>query len=82
MAQRALWLPWRRDRAADAQTATAGEATTPAPGAAASANGAGATDELRARREEIARDSGRVASVGRGEGAYRGAAGRVGVNAE
>ena len=54
MAQRALWLPWRRDRAADAQ-ATTSEAAAPAARAAASANGAGATDELRARREEIAR---------------------------
>ncbi|MDX6582079.1 MAG: ribonucrease [Solirubrobacterales bacterium] len=49
MAQRALWLPWRRDRA--------GQATAPAEVAqsAASGNGAVAADELRARREEITR---------------------------
>jgi ribonucrease Y len=44
MSQRALWLPWRRDREPVA------EATVAAPQAAS-----GATDELRARREEIAR---------------------------
>ena len=43
-----LWLPWRRDRS----DATSEEARPAAP---ASSNGAGATDELRARREEIAR---------------------------
>jgi ribonucrease Y len=48
MGQRALWLPWRRDRAA-AQP----ESTAPGDGAG---QGAAATgDELRARREEIAR---------------------------
>ncbi len=48
MAQRALWLPWRRDRAESE--------TTPAePGSGAAGNGAVAGDELRARREEIAR---------------------------
>ncbi|HLM32138.1 MAG TPA: ribonuclease Y [Solirubrobacterales bacterium] len=45
MAQRALWLPWRRDRAAPQQPANAG-----AKPAAPSMDG-----ELRARREEIAR---------------------------
>jgi ribonuclease Y len=45
MAQRALWLPWRRDRAATQQSADL--AATPA---APSMDG-----ELRARREEIAR---------------------------
>jgi ribonuclease Y len=50
MAQRALWLPWRRDRAEiDATPAEAGAS------AGAAANGAGPADELRARREEIAR---------------------------
>ncbi len=49
MAQRALWLPWRRDRAADP------DAAPERASGAASANGAGASDELRARREEIAR---------------------------
>ena len=48
MAQRALWLPWRRDRAE-------AEATEADAGMGASGNGAGATEELRARREEIAR---------------------------
>ena len=48
MAQRALWLPWRRDRAE-------AEATEAEPGTGASGNGAGPADELRARREEIAR---------------------------
>ena len=48
MGQRALWLPWRRDRAAsDAEAAVAGDGAGPA--------GAGVSDELRARREEIAR---------------------------
>jgi ribonuclease Y len=47
MAQRALWLPWRRDRAESEPTQ--------AEGGVPSSNGAGATDELRARREEIAR---------------------------
>jgi ribonucrease Y len=48
MGQRALWLPWRRDRAT----------TEPAAGAASDGAGQAATapsDELRARREEIAR---------------------------
>jgi len=45
MAQRALWLPWRRDRAAPQQSADPG-----AKPAAPSMDG-----ELRARREEIAR---------------------------
>ncbi|MET0957298.1 MAG: ribonuclease Y [Solirubrobacterales bacterium] len=49
MAQRALWLPWRRDRAADRGTPP--EAAKPSP----SPNGAGAGEELRARREELAR---------------------------
>ncbi|MET0128927.1 MAG: ribonuclease Y [Solirubrobacterales bacterium] len=49
MAQRALWLPWRRDRAADRGTPP--EAAKPGP----SPNGAGAGEELRARREELAR---------------------------
>ena len=48
MAQRALWLPWRRDRA-EAET------TQSEPAMGASGNGAVAADELRARREEIAR---------------------------
>ena len=43
MGQRALWLPWRRDREPVAEV----RAPAPAPGAA--------SDELRARREEIAR---------------------------
>jgi ribonucrease Y len=48
MAQRALWLPWRRDRAdSDPPPAEAGSAVT--------GNGAIAADELGARREEIAR---------------------------
>ena len=48
MAQRALWLPWRRDRDdSDPQPAD--------PAAVAAGNGAVAADELRARREEIAR---------------------------
>ncbi len=51
MAQRALWLPWRRDRA-DAPAAPA-ETETGAP--ANGAGGSGAADELKARREEIAR---------------------------
>ena len=47
MAQRALWLPWRRERSADpAPTTTADPAAS---------NGAGSAAELRARREEIAR---------------------------
>jgi ribonuclease Y len=46
MAQRALWLPWRRDR---------DDLKTQPAEAAAAANGAGSADELRARREEIAR---------------------------
>ena len=49
MAQRSLWLPWRRGRAPDAA------ATAEQPDGAPSANGAGTSDELRARREEIAR---------------------------
>jgi len=48
MAQRALWLPWRRDRAE-------AEATPAEPGAGGSGNGAISAEELRARREEIAR---------------------------
>ena len=48
MAQRALWLPWRRDRAET-------EPTQAEPAMGASGNGAVAADELRARREEIAR---------------------------
>jgi ribonuclease Y len=50
MAQRALWLPWRRERASDSPAPAAAE-----PAATAGANGTGAADELRARREEIAR---------------------------
>ena len=47
MAQRALWLPWRRERSADpAPTTTADPAAS---------NGTGSAAELRARREEIAR---------------------------
>jgi ribonuclease Y len=53
MAQRALWLPWRRDRAAEAPPASEPAKATGA--SAAAANGVGAADELRARREEIAR---------------------------
>jgi ribonuclease Y len=48
MGQRALWLPWRRDRAA-AEPEAASASDGPGPAAA------GAGDELRARREEIAR---------------------------
>ena len=48
MAQRALWLPWRRERPASAPTEAH---DTPAP----STNGTGPQAELRARREEIAR---------------------------
>jgi ribonuclease Y len=48
MAQRALWLPWRRDRAE-------AEATPAEPGVGGSGNGAISAEELRARREEIAR---------------------------
>ncbi len=51
MAQRALWLPWRRDRAA--ATATAEPSSTAADNGAPP--GDGATDELAARRAEIAR---------------------------
>ncbi len=47
MAQRALWLPWRRERSADPAP------TTPADPAVG--NGTGSAAELRARREEIAR---------------------------
>jgi ribonucrease Y len=47
MSQRALWLPWRRDRAA-------GETDRPTQASAVNSAGAGA-DELQARREEIAR---------------------------
>jgi ribonucrease Y len=49
MAQRALWLPWRRDRSAETEAAPKPPRTAPAD------NGAGAADELRARREELAR---------------------------
>src|SRR5688572_20710918 len=49
MAQRGLWLPWRRERATEPHPPSERES------AAASANGAGPADELRARREEIAR---------------------------
>ncbi len=53
MAQRALWLPWRRDRTpADAGRSAAPTTTGSANGAAAAA---AASDELRVRREEIAR---------------------------
>ena len=48
MAQRTLWLPWRRERS------SAPAEAAPARGAPSS-NGAGDVDELRARREEIAR---------------------------
>ena len=48
MAQRTLWLPWRRDRSSADADPAGGRAVNP------SSNGAG-TDELRARREEIAR---------------------------
>ncbi len=48
MAQRTLWLPWRRERS------SAPTEAAPARGAPSS-NGAGDVDELRARREEIAR---------------------------
>jgi ribonucrease Y len=48
MGQRALWLPWRRDRAA-----TAAEPAPSSDGAAPAAQAP--SDELRARREEIAR---------------------------
>jgi ribonucrease Y len=48
MGQRALWLPWRRDRAAaEPEAAAASDGSAPAA--------AGPGDELRARREEIAR---------------------------
>ena len=47
MSQRALWLPWRRDRA---------DSSPSVDGSAPEATGAAAAgDELRARREEIAR---------------------------
>ncbi len=46
MGQRALWLPWRRDRA---------ETVAPPSSDGAVAPTAGTGDELRARREEIAR---------------------------
>ena len=51
MAQRALWPPWRRDRAPEpeATSRSAGSESDPAT------NGAAPSDELRARREEIAR---------------------------
>src|SRR4029077_18458523 len=48
MAQRALWLPWRRDHAES-------PAAAPEAGPGPSGNGPFAADELRARREEIAR---------------------------
>ena len=47
MAQRALWLPWRRERSADPAPTTAADP--------AASNGTGNAAELRARREEIAR---------------------------
>ena len=47
MAQRALWLPWRRERSADPAPTTAADP--------AASNGTGSAAELRARREEIAR---------------------------
>jgi ribonuclease Y len=47
MAQRALWLPWRRDRVESE--------AKPVDGGSPASNGASAGDELRARREEIAR---------------------------
>jgi ribonuclease Y len=51
MAQRALWLPWRRDRPPTPESAR--ESATPA--ASANGDGRGGSDELRARREELAR---------------------------
>jgi ribonuclease Y len=48
MAQRTLWLPWRRERPSPPADAA------PAHGVPSS-NGSGDVDELRARREEIAR---------------------------
>jgi ribonuclease Y len=48
MAQRTLWLPWRRERPSVPSEAAAARG-------APSSNGAGDVDELRARREEIAR---------------------------
>jgi ribonuclease Y len=71
MGTRSLWLPWRRERAAatpdlppstaapaaEAVAAPAPDPAAPAapPQPAASANGPVASEELRARREEIAR---------------------------
>ena len=48
MAQRTLWLPWRRER-------SSAPAEAAPPRGASSSNGAGDVDELRVRREEIAR---------------------------
>jgi ribonuclease Y len=48
MAQRTLWLPWRRERPSEPAEAASARG-------APSSNGARDVDELRARREEIAR---------------------------
>jgi ribonuclease Y len=51
MAQRALWLPWRRDRPPAPEAARGGAS----PAAGANGDGRGGADELQARREELAR---------------------------
>ena len=65
MAQRTLWLPWRRERS------SAPAEAAPQRGAPSS-NGAGDVDELRVRREEIARMEERALREAESIGVQRG----------